>query len=686
MKRRVAATSVLLLVLCSLDLRAQTAPGATNPATTTTSQPKDTDNAATSPKKPPEKPKPKKSPKRATSKPVPSAPTPLKAESPTQQPKQTGTAAKSESTQGTANSAIPSTPPSVSSAPAAPPTPSPQAAVAPPVESDPAGVARLISPTEDRVVIPLGQPDRMTVPVASVQVAAGAADPLAAPTPSPPPASTSKEKEELEALRQTTLNLIKLLVESGILTQEKADALMREAKQSAAQSTAAQTSGENKVVRVPYVPQFMRDEMKEELRQEVVAQAKAEGWAQPNAIPQWVDRFTFFGDLRLRYQMNQLSPDNAPAVDVNATNTGNGLVLLNTTNSFDYFRYQLRLGANMRVSDTVLAGASFASGNTGNPVSLNQTLGTGFNKNSVVIDLAFLRFDPARWLTIWGGRIPNPFYSTDLVWYDQLNFDGFAVTTRTPLGARSAGWLTLGAFPVQNIDCTDASALTCGDNKWLFGAQGVFQTALAERHKLTLSLAYYDWYRYQGQLNSPTVNPEDQTFVPRFAQKGNTYFNVVTSGGNPLLGVAAQFKELDLTGSLDLGYWDPVRAVLTGDVVKNVGYNQQQIYEQTGGLVNQAPRTLGWYLRLLVGKPILERWPDWQAWAGYKYVERDSVVDGYNDPDFHFGGTDAKGYLLGLSVGIAKNTFARFRWYSANSIDGPPLAWDVLQFDVGARF
>ena len=37
------------------------------------------------------------------------------------------------------------------------------------------------------------------------------------------------EKQEMEALRQTTLNLIEALVQQGLLTRDKADALIRSA-------------------------------------------------------------------------------------------------------------------------------------------------------------------------------------------------------------------------------------------------------------------------------------------------------------------------------------------------------------------------------------------------------------------------------------------------------------------------
>ena len=500
-------------------------------------------------------------------------------------------------------------------------------------------------------------------------------------------ARANSQRQELETLRQTTLNLIKLLVETGVLTQEKAEQLIAQAKRDAAQEVAAKTVAETKVIRVPYVPQHVRDEIKEELRQEVVAQAKDERWAVPNAVPAWVDRFTFNGDLRLRYQGNYLSESNAPAVDIQGTNQGNGLALLNTTDSFDFWRYQLRFGADIKIDEKLLAGVRLASGNTGNPVSLNQTLGNSFNKNAVVIDLAYLRGDPAKWVTLWGGRMPNPFVSTDLIWYDQLNLDGLATTLRTNLGTGVKAWTTLGAFPVENVDCTSAiSVATCGSNKWLYAAQAAFESALKSESRLKVALTYYDWSRYEGRFNDPVVNPADRTFVPKFAQKGNTYFNIVTNGGNPLLGLASKFELVNLTGSLDLGVWDPVRVVLTGDLAKNIGYDRAEILKRTGGLVDQEARTLGWYARLSVGYDTINKWGDWQAYAGYKYIQRDALVDGYNDPDFHFGGTDTKGYLLGLSYGIAKSTFARLRWLSANSIDGPPFAWDVLQLDVVARF
>ena len=485
----------------------------------------------------------------------------------------------------------------------------------------PSGVAELRLPRSD---YPTVTPEM----VAEAQAQEMQAQEMQAPAPVPapagervsqPPLSTTteaaaKEREQLEVLRQTTLNLIQLLVQSGILTQEKADALIQQAKHSAAESVAANAEAQSKVVRVPYVPQFMRDEMKEDIKKDVMAQAKQEGWAAPNTVPSWVDRFTFNGDLRLRFQGNYLSPNNGSDIDVQDTNAGNGLVFLNTTDSFDYLRYQLRFGFDVNVSDGILAGVRLGSGNTVNPVSLNQTLGNGFNKNTVVIDLAYLKLDPYKWLTLWGGRMPNPWFYTDLVWYDQLNFDGLAAQLKTDLPNQSKGAFTFGAFPVQTIDCTTAVSVgDCGSDKWLYAAQGVFETALHASSGLKFGLAYYGWQNYEGRLNDQLVNPANRTNVPFFAQKGNTYFNIVTNGGPPLLGVASRFKDVDLVGSLDLGYWDPVHVVLTGDIVKNIAYDREEIKQRTGGQIDLPGRTNAWFARLTVGKPVVDRWGDWQV-------------------------------------------------------------------------
>ncbi|HET8870502.1 MAG TPA: putative porin, partial [Aquabacterium sp.] len=103
--------------------------------------------------------------------------------------------------------------------------------------------------------------------------------------------------ESVDSVRQTTLNLIEALVQNGVLTREKADALIREAQAKAppqkgeASSTAASEASSTKpVIRVPYIPESVRNQIRDEVKEEVVAQANAERWGVPNAAAAWTNR------------------------------------------------------------------------------------------------------------------------------------------------------------------------------------------------------------------------------------------------------------------------------------------------------------------------------------------------------------------------------------------------------------
>jgi hypothetical protein len=124
--------------------------------------------------------------------------------------------------------------------------------------------------------------------------------------------------------------------------------------------------------------------------------------------------------------------------------------------------------------------------------------------------------------------------------------------------------------------------------------------------------------------------------------------------------------------------------VLTGDYVKNVGFDRAEILQRTGRDIE--PRTKGYQGKVTVGMPHIDKRGEWQVFGAYKYLQRDAVLDAYTDSDFRLGGTDAKGYIIGGSYGIDKNTWLSLKWLSADAIDGPPFSVDSLQVDLNARF
>jgi hypothetical protein len=553
------------------------------------------------------------------------------------------------------------------------------------------------------------------------------------------------------------VNLIRLLVQQGVITQDAADQLMRQAESEAAQARAASSGGALPaaapgVLRVPYVPEVVKNQIRDEIRQEVLAQAKTEGWAAPNLLPEWLNGVTISGDVRARYQGQFYDPNNTNELidyagfnddgptDINPL-TGPGEVpFLNTRQDQNLLRLRARLGLIAKPVDRVTLGIRLATGSDNSPVSTNQTLGGGLVKKDIWLDQAYVRLDPLEYVSFIAGRMPNPYYSTDLVYDDDLNFDGLALQGRyKDIGGSGFGISgTLGAFPLQysSADFPGNSPQKAEQQtKWLYGAQLVADYK-SESLSGRLGVAYYNYENIQGELSSPCglFNGNDSCDTdfsrPAFMQKGNTLFlirNIVPDPANPLnfeqpqfLGLSHDYDLLNINGELNWTFYDKYQLWLTADYVKNLGYDEGAVcrYAPLGlpvnniapglvdandpnGAVNVDPCSApppggtkavyesgdtGWMVRLGVGQPSPRAWGQWNFVAGYKYLEPDAVVDAYTDSDFHLGGTNAQGYFIAASVGLYRNTWLTARWLSANEVIGPPLAIDVGQIDLNIGF
>lgn len=571
-----------------------------------------------------------------------------------------------------------------------------------PVVAEPKQVERVADPLPPAQEIPVPAP-QMAQSAAPVAVEATPAVLVAqAPVPALPVAEPAaplplapreiqvmppETREELEALRQMSITLTQALVQSGILTQEKADAMLRDAKRRAASGT-EQGAG-SKVVRIPYVPQLVRNEIKEELRHEVMAEAKAGGWAAPGKLPAWLEGTRFESDIRLRFQHDQFPKGNFSPLQLGFME--DPISVNNSQEANNRWRLRLRFGLESALSEMTTIGLRLATGNLSDPLSTNQTMGSSFNRYTLGVDKAYLRLQPWHWLTLNGGRFGNPFFGTDLVWHPDLNFDGVAAAVRTPVYDRVSGFATVGAFPLQKIDPNSASGTAMkAKSKWLFGVQ-VGADGSFGNHQVKLGAGLYDYQHVEGIANSGILGSQEASLynqtVPQWRQKGNSLFDINNAviGSTASYALAAKFRELNITGSWDYARWDPFHVVVTADWVKNLGFDRNEILQRSG-YRDIEPRTLGYLARLSVGMPQVAKRGDWQAFLTYKYLERDAVLDAYTDSDFRLGGTDAKGYILGGSYGIDKNTWLGLKWTSADAIDGPVFSVDSLFLDLNARF
>ena len=447
---------------------------------------------------------------------------------------------------------------------------------------------------------------------------------------------------------------------------------------------------EKKVVRVQYIPEFLKKQLRDEIKQEVMAQAKAEGWAAPGVLPGWLERISFEGDLRLRYEMDRYPEGNSAPFNFKIFVTRNGNNVDNTSEKRNRFRVRARLASNIKINDWLNGGIRMTTGSATDPISPNQTLQTKDSKFSFALDRAFLKAKPNAWLTATGGRFANPFFATDLVWDPDLALDGAALGFTPQWSDSWSLFSTLGAFPIEEVQTSDTNK---AKDKWLFGAQAGLEWKSSNQSSVKFGAALYDFKNIEGKANALILGETtyDGT-VPAFRQKGNSTFDInkggVTSCGqasnNSGCGLASKFREINLTGQVDLAMFAPVHVILTGDYVKNIGFDADEIFARTN--ISYAKEVKGHQVKLSVGMADTVKKGDWQVYGAYKRLGADAVVDAYTDSDFHLGGTDAKGWILGGNYGLDKNAWVSLRWLSANEISGLPLAIDVLMLDLNAKF
>lgn len=495
------------------------------------------------------------------------------------------------------------------------------------------------------------------------------------------------QTSEVEQVRSTTQKLINLLVEQGVITRSRAEALLKEVEApapspapAAPAAAAAPADKASAPVRVPYVPEFVRKELKEELRSEMAAQALREGWADPKNTPAWIRNIRVEGDLRTRFQFDDYASDNAlDYVNVLATNASRTqLQLLNTTEDRSRLRVRARVGVATKVDEDWSGGIRLTTGSTSDPLSSNQTLGTYGNRFTVAFDRAYIRYAYYDQFSVVAGRFGNPWFGTDLVWASDLSFDGVALQW-LPRVAGQRAFFTLAAMPIQEVELAP-------HDKWLFGAQVGADLRGPGIVSGKLGLGYYHYQNIVGVRNptSGLINQNDYT-APAFAQKGNTYFNIATDTSKPLLlALASDYHIVNLTGTMAVETVGGRQLVLTGDWAKNLGFDRTAVAERVGTDVE--PKTNAYALRVAYGHADVHARGEWQGFFSYKHVERDAVLDAFTDSDLRLGGTDVKGYVLGASLGLGKNTVGTLRWLSGQSISGAPLSIDTLQADLSMRF
>jgi hypothetical protein len=554
--------------------------------------------------------------------------------------------------------------------------------------------------------------------------------------------TTAAMAQEAEPSTNVTLNLIHVMVKRGLLSQADADGLLAEAQADTAKAQAKAAASSDGAqpgdVRVPYVSPGVRNQIRDEVKQEVIAQARSEHWAEPNAMPEWLDRITWSGDVRVRDESWYYSRRNDPnfidyatlnrtgPYDVNPGTNGTPPPFINSQqNRLNMLRLQAHMGMSIKLGDTITAGIRIGSGSDDSPVSTTQSLGGGLTKKDLWLDQAWIQWKPNDWAAVIAGRMPDPFFVTDLMYSPELNFDGVAGHFDVPFGDNIGAFATVGMFPIDltgNDTPTNANGAlkNQSNDQWMSAAQVGATFRFGDDMQWKVALSYFDFDNMRGSLSAPCplylgINycSTDDT-APDVMQKGNTVFalrDIVPDPNNPsnyaqpqLVGLAYNYRVADLNNQFDFKIGEtPVR--LQADYERNMAYHARSAFRypdgqgqpvnnyQAGPVVDGQASLgpyksgpVGWLVRGIVGNPHPMAANEWNIALGYKYLQPDATLDSLTDPNFHLGGTNAKGFMLTADYGIAERTWLSARYFNAKEIFGPPLAIDVVQLEVTTKF
>lgn len=252
-----------------------------------------------------------------------------------------------------------------------------------------------------------------------------------------------------------------------------------------------------------------------------------------------------------------------------------------------------RLGATFAVNDRVTIGARLATGDGDDPNSTDVQLSNWLDDLEVSLDMAYVQFNFDR-LTVYGGKMPQPFVRTDLVWDGDVNPQGLGATWKQSLaggGALRANGL---AFIV------DESA--GGSDSTMLGAQVGYDSPRMGDWKFDANLGYYHY-----DLGSMAG-----------ADSGDWRTNLLDGYGNYL----SDFHLVNLLFGVSWAGWSddwPLR--LTVDYVHNTGA--------------ATDADTGYSAELSVGKASAPG--DWRVAYGYSMAQADAVLAAFSQDNIGIG-------------------------------------------------
>ncbi len=291
-------------------------------------------------------------------------------------------------------------------------------------------------------------------------------------------------------------------------------------------------------------------------------------------------------------------------------------------------RIRFRYGFAAKANDQLKFGARFATGSTADPISTNQSFDTSFNHKTLVLDRAFVEYTPevpgVSTVKLTGGVMGNPFWLVpgQLVWDDDLNFDGAALHLDKQLGL--VNLFTTGGVFSLNTNVTESSTLwSLQGGASLQPFRGMEEEVL-DHLKVTGALAYHD---YVNVGNSKT----------------ETSTAITNAGG--LKGTTSALQDFNLL--------NPTFAIESQVAGVPVGAFSDWIHNTAASEGKN-----GYLFGVKIGKASVpfDLRKGWEVGYYFERLGQDATFGPFTHSDFGNGGTNHRGHAYWLKLAALKNS------------------------------
>lgn len=379
--------------------------------------------------------------------------------------------------------------------------------------------------------------------------------------------------------------------------------------------------------------------------------------------------------MALTRRVNTLEKENAALIDKNSNELVTTSSATTPTNNITWkgdFRYRYdgirvedqdnqernrirsRIAMIAKLPKNIELGIGLATGGE-DPVSTNQTLGSGGTTKSIGLDYAYFNWSVTGSLNLIAGKYKNIWVrpgKNQLIWDSDYNPEGFAVTYDN-------GHLFVNA----GLDWLESDTAK-EDSRFSWGLQSGLRTNIGDS-TLTAGVSYYalpvkgrNVFYPIGLFSGFAGN--SFTCAP-FGTIGSIFAGCTYDNDYEEVEVFAEFKTQIGTTPL----------TLFGDLVRNRAVDRFDSAWAAGVKLGRANHSGTWEVSYV-----------------YQDVEADSLIGATANSDFAGGGTDSKGHILKGTYALNKNWKLELTYFAnkRNANLGIEEDYDRIQIDSQFKF